>query len=323
MNGVRDEVMAEGVHFDQWSHSCSVSKVIFVHTFGERWTRGGLTGANLGVHPSLQLLPQKGEGQPSEVGAATSAADNQVRRLPHLGQLLQGLLPDDGLVQEDVVQDGSQCVGRVLILGCNLDRLRDGNAEGPRAVLGVRPELYTSLCLVGRRAVHLGPECLHHQPPVGLGIIRGPNLPDLTLQAEQGGGIGQGSAPLPRTGLGGDPLLPCFRVVVGLWDRCVRLVGPRGGNPFVLVVDACRGAQQLLQSPGAEERRGPPAPVNLKDRLGNVNVALSADLLQNQVHGKQRGQIRGADGLVCAGVQWWGWRRGQVGDDVVPLCGHL
>ena len=47
-----------------------------------------------------------------------------------------------------------------------------------------------------------GTECLDHEAPVGLGVVRGPDLPHLALKVEEGAGEGEGGPPLTSTGLG-------------------------------------------------------------------------------------------------------------------------
>ena len=75
-----------------------------------------------------------------------------------------------------------------------------------------------------RDQLNLGTIQLHHQPSVGLLVVRGPDLPHLRLHSKQGAREGQGGAPLPCTGLSGELLDAGLGVVVALHDvvSCVR-----------------------------------------------------------------------------------------------------
>ncbi len=109
-----------------------------------------------------------------------------------------------------------------------------------------------------------------------------------------------------------------FLVVERLRHRGVGLVDAGGAHAFVLVVDARRGVERLLQPARAEQRRRPPLPVDVAHRPRNLDLALGAHLLLDQRHRKQRREIVGADRLQRPRVQHRGRRRRQVRHDVVP-----
>src|SRR5262249_61447682 len=81
-----------------------------------------------------QLLAGERERQPGEVGAAAGAADDDVRLVVRLLELLPGLEPDDGLMHEDVVEHAAERVFRVIARRRILDRLADRDAERARRV---------------------------------------------------------------------------------------------------------------------------------------------------------------------------------------------
>ena len=64
-----------------------------------------------------------------------------------------------------------------------------------------------------------------------------------------------------------------------------------GRDALVLVVDACRGAERLLQAVRPEQRRRPPLAVHVEDAAGDVDVPLGGDLLHDQVHREQRREV--------------------------------
>jgi len=75
------------------------------------------------------------ERDAGQVRATARASEQVVGRafVEHL-QLLQRFLTDHGLVQGHVVEHRAQRVGRVGILGCGLDRLRDRHAQAAGGV---------------------------------------------------------------------------------------------------------------------------------------------------------------------------------------------
>src|SRR5206468_7382583 len=102
-------------------------------------------------------------------------------------------------------------------------------------------------------------------------------------------------------------------------DRGVRLVAAGRAHALVLVVDACRGAERLLESPRAKQRRRAPELEDVAHLVGDLDPARLADLLLDQLHREERGEILRADRLAGARVQHGRRGRLEVGLDVVPL----
>ena len=127
----------------------------------------------------------------------------------------------------------------------------------------------------------------------------------------------------PGAGLGGQLPDAGPGVVVGLRHRGVRLVRAGGRDALVLVVDAGRGAERLLEPVGPVQRGGPPQPVDVLHLLRDVDVLLGAHLLRDEVHREDRGEVVRADRLPGARVQRRRGRSRQVVEDVVPARRHL
>lgn len=125
--------MAERVHLHQWSHARRVTKVVGINAFCERRARRRLDCSDDGIDPALHLLPDEGKREAPKVGSAPCAADDHIRRLSHLLQLLQALLPNDGLVKENVVQNTSQAIFGVRSRCSDFDGLRDCDPQASRA----------------------------------------------------------------------------------------------------------------------------------------------------------------------------------------------
>ena len=122
VNGVRDEVVPEGVHFHQRCHAGGVAEVVRVDTPGQGRARGGLGGENARAHLAVELFLDEREGQAGEVGPAAGAPDDQGRGVSRHLELHQCFLPDDRLVQQHVVEHRSEGVSGVGIHGGDLDR---------------------------------------------------------------------------------------------------------------------------------------------------------------------------------------------------------
>ena len=98
---------------------------------------------------------------------------------------------------------------------------------------------------------------------------------------------------------------------------------PAGADALVLVVDARRRAERLLELVRPVQRRGPPLAVDVQNLARDLDVPLRGDLLQDQVHREERLERLRADRLVRARMQRRGRGLRQVGDEVVPGRGHL
>ncbi len=243
--------------------------------------------------------------------------------LAGLGELEQRLLADDRLVHQHVVEHAAQRVVGRRVLRRDLDRLADRDAQRPGRV-GVLGEDGAP----GRRqlrgtGVHGAAERLDHHPPVGLLVVGRAHLPDLAGQAVLRAGERQGRAPLPGSGLGRELRDAGLGVVERLRHRGVGLVRAGRRDALVLVVDPRGGVERLLQPVRPVERAGPPQPVDVEHLLGDVDVLLGGDLLEDQVHREQRGQVVRADRLSGARVQHRRRRRRQVVQHVVPAGRHL
>ena len=92
----------------------------------------GSTATILQSRLPVDLLLGEGDDEAAEVAAAADAADEDVGLLAQERELLEGLLADDRLVQEDVVEHRAEGVVAVPLLAGRhfLDRLADRDARG-------------------------------------------------------------------------------------------------------------------------------------------------------------------------------------------------
>jgi hypothetical protein len=252
------------------------------------------------------------QGDPAEVRPAAAGADDDVRQ-PFAGQLelLLGFEADDGLVEQDVVEDGAERVVRVRPAGRVADRVADRRAERPGVVR-----------VVDRRRHDLAAPDLHHRPPVRLLLVRRPDHVDLAFEAEQRRGERQRAPPLAGAGLrrqSGDAVL---LVVERLGHRGVRLVRSGRRDRLVLVVDTGRRSERPFEPLGPDERRRAPQPQDVEHLAGHVDPRRRRDLLTDERHREERRQVVRADRLPRCRVQRRLQRLGQVRGDVEPGRGY-
>ena len=316
---VGDEPVAQRVHLHQRRHADGVAEVVAVLAAGQRRAGGRLDAADHRVHPAGQLLAEEREGQAREVGAAAGAAHDHVGHLLGHLQLQQRLLADHRLVQQHVVEHAAQRVAGVVAPQRRLDRLRDRDAQRPGRVGVLGEHRAAGLGEVRRAGVQGGAVDLHHRAARGLLVVGAAHLPHLAVHAVLRGRERQRRAPLAGAGLGGEPADALLVVVPGLRHRGVGLVRPGGADPLVLEEDLRGGVEQLLQPAGPDQRGGPPQAVDVEHAARDVDVLLGGDLLLDQRHREERGEVLGPDRLVGAGVQRRWRRRREVGHDVVPL----
>ena len=304
VNVRRLKIVAQRVHRDQGRESRHVAEVVLEFAAGEFRASFRLHGDHAYLLPLGEILPQEREADAREVAAASETSDHHVRLgVGHL-HLRHGLLADDRLVQNHVIQHASQAVARVFRTAqSHLHGLGNGQPEASRTVrIALQRRTARFGQRRGRRHALRAPR-VHHQAAVGLLVVADLDHEYLEVDAEVLGREGDRRAPLSGAGLGGQVLDALFVVVVGLRHGGVGLVRTRGRHAFVLEKDLRGRSEGLFQPRRAHERRRAPYPVNLLHLLGNVDVTLGRHLLVDQFLGEDRRHLLLRDGLFRSGVQ--------------------
>jgi len=254
---------------------CHVAEVVLEFAAGEFRASFRLHGDHAYLLPLGEILPQEREADAREVAAASETSDHHVRLgVGHL-HLRHGLLADDRLVQNHMVQHASQAVARVFRTAqSHLHGLGNGQPEASRTVrIALQRRTARFGQRRGRRHALRAPR-VHHQAAVGLLVVADLDHEYLAGRCRSAGREGDRRAPLSGAGLGGQVLDALFVVVVGLRHGGVGLVRTRGRHAFVLEKDLRGRSEGLFQPRRAHERRRAPYPVNLLHLLGNVDVTL-------------------------------------------------
>ena len=272
----------------------------------------------------VSLSAAKGNDRPAKLEPPPTQPMTMSGRIVRLLELLLGLEADDGLVQQHVVEHAAERVLRVVAGGGVLHGLADGDAERAGRVR-IPLQDFLARLRVGAGARHdLSTPRLHHDPAIGLLLVADLDHVHLALQSEHA------DTPAPAPSPTGPPrsrcvsrLIPFFLVVVRLRDGGVRLVAAGRADALVLVVDVRRRAERFLETPGAVQRRRAPQPIDVANLVRDLDPALAADLLLDQLHREERREIGRADRLLGAGMQDRRRRRLEVSLDVVPLGGNV
>ena len=316
----RHERVTKRVHLDERRRHGFVTEVVDVPTLGE--TRCGhrldRDDAEV-VRLAGELVRDEREREAAEIRAAADAAHEDIRVFVGELELLLYLLTDDRLVQQHVVEHRAERIFRVVARGCVLDGFGYREAEAAWA-LGVLGQRGAAGVRVGAGARDdLGAPRFHEDPPVRLLVVRHADHVDLALEVEHPRGEREGASPLSRASLGGEALGAFGLVVVGLRDRGVRLVATGGTHALPLVVDARGRPEHFLEAERADQRCRAPDLVGVPHRFGDLDPAFAADLLLDELHRKERCEVRGSDGLPRAGMERRRERHRQIGLNVVPV----
>ena len=295
VNSRRNKGAAQGVHLDQRRQMAGVAEVVSEAALGEAGAGGGLHGHDARVALALELAAKEGHDKAGKVRSAAGAADDDVGLVAGQRHLLDGFLADDGLVEQHVIQHAAE---RVLGLGSLAATSTASEMAMPSEPLEsgcwarmARPDSVVLLGLASDRGAEGFNECA----AIGLLVVADAHHEDLALEAEEGAGHGQRGTPLAGAGLSGKVRDAFLLVVPGLRDGGVELVRAGGADAFIFVINARRRIESLLKPARANERRRTPLRINLPHLFRNLDLALGADFLHDERHGKQRRQIFGAD----------------------------
>ncbi|OPZ67260.1 MAG: hypothetical protein BWY83_02657 [bacterium ADurb.Bin478] len=324
MDRRRHEHVAQGVHGQQRRHLSGIAEII-----GKRRTGHG--GAGAGFHRNdlhvcaVDQVQDKGEREAGEIAAAAHTGDDPVHLfLSGHGQLLLGLEPDDGLMQHDMIEHTAQGIAGLAAAVADrlFDRLADGHAQAARGIGKITEEFSAGVGFRAGAGDAFGAPGLHHQTAKRLLFKADAHHVDLAFHVEQAARQRQSAAPLAGAGFGGDFFNAERLVEIGLGNGGVGFMAAGRIDAFIFIVNPCRRAQRLLQRAGAVQRRRPIHGVQFEHLFRNVDPAVGADLLLDEVHRKHRRQF-----FRCKRFAVRTQRRqhgfGKVGVEIVPLTRHL
>ena len=130
----RNEGRAERVHLDQRRQMRGVAEIVGVFAARQRRAGGRLDRDDAALAAAAQLQPEKRKRKPGEIRAAAGAGDHHVGIVARHLALLDRFLPDDGLVQQHVIEHRAERIFHRRVLGRHFHRLGNRDAERAGAV---------------------------------------------------------------------------------------------------------------------------------------------------------------------------------------------
>ena len=133
VNSIGHEAVPQREHLHYRPDADCVAKVKRVNAARERGAscRFRRDEAGRGLRAS-ELVSNEGVGESGKVGSAAHASDDDIRVFPGHLHLLLGFLPNDRLVQQDMVDHGAERILRVIVGRCVFDRLGYRDAKAAR-----------------------------------------------------------------------------------------------------------------------------------------------------------------------------------------------
>ncbi len=135
-----NEIVAEGVHIEQRGGLGHITKIIGQFAHGKRGT-GGRLDTHKTDFLTVKIVREVRGCKTGEVGTTATAADDDIRIISGNLHLLFGLKADNGLVENDMVEYGTEGVLGVFAGEGIFDGLGDGDAKRSGGVREFCPDL--------------------------------------------------------------------------------------------------------------------------------------------------------------------------------------
>ena len=226
---------------------------------------------------------------------------------------------DDGLVQQDLVEDGTEHVAVAGIGHRDFHCLGDRAAKGAGRSGMLGQDLAADIRRIGRGRRDRRAVCAHDFAPEGLLLVADLDHIYLAVEAKIGTSHRKRRAPLACSGLSGHAFKPLFFGVVGLRDGGVELVAAARVVALELVVDVRGGPELLFEAVRADERRGAVHLVEILNLLRDRDISvLVVQFLGDQLLAEDAAELFGCHGLMCAGIEKGSGLVLHVRPDVIP-----
>jgi len=256
--------VSQRVHHQKRCVPGNVSKIIFRGPFVRVGQEVGSTAINLMFLCAPLSFPlRNGKAMPAKLLPPPWHRSRYRESLPP-SPSASALLPDDGLVQNDMVKYTAQRVFGVLALDGILDasemaspRLPGDDGFSARAVA-------SRFGQVRRTGDNIAAVCLYHDAPVRLLIIADPHhvnhaFKPISLQAHAS------ALPIGRRPSRWQGALRLPFIHIGLHKRGIQLMAADWADMFRFVVNPGRCIEHFLQGPGAKDRTWPIQAIYIPD----------------------------------------------------------
>ena len=319
MVGRRDEAGTQRVHLGERADLAGIAEVVGVLTASEARAACRFHSENIVVGFATELFADERAHEATEVRTTAGATDDEVG---FHAELVEGGLrfeTDDGLVEEHLIQHGTENVAVTRLLYSGFHSFGDGAAEATRGAREFGVDLLADVGRHGRGRGHGGAVGAHDFAAERFLFVGNLHHIDLAVNAEECRGHREGGTPLAGTRFGGHALEALLLGVIGLSDGGVELVGARGVVAFKLVVDVSRSAESLFEEVGADQRRRTVHLVERENVFGNFEEAgVVVQFLLDEFVAEHGLQVFEGHRLAGTGVQERSGFLLHVGTDVVP-----
>ena len=249
-----DEVAAECVHLGERAYHTGVAEIVCVDTACEARAGGRLDSDDAVVRLAAELLAHERSDEAAEVGTAAGAADDHVGLDAVLVERCFGLETDDGLVQQDLIEDGSQNIAITGVGDRDFHGFGDRTAEGTGRAGVISEDLAADLGRHGWRRGDGRAVCAHHFAAERLLLIADLDHEHLAVEVKIGTRHRKRRTPLACSGLGGHAFEALFFDIIGLRNGGIELVTAACVVALELVVDMRGSPEFLLEAVRAYER---------------------------------------------------------------------
>ena len=318
------EPAAQRVHLGKGGDARRIAEVVGVLAAREGGAACGLDGEEVDVVFAFELLPHEGRDEAAQIGAAARAADDEIGLHAVFIERDLALLPDDGLMQQDVVEHGAQDIAAVGRLSRLFDGFGDGAAQRAARAGMFFQDLPARRRRHGRRRDDVRAVGADDLAAEGLLLVGDLDHIYIEVEPEVGARHRKGGAPLACARLrrdGGEPLL--LRVV-RLRRRRVELVRARRVVALEFIIDLGGRIEQLFKAVRTHERRGTVHLIEVPDLFGDLDeLILIVELLIDALLAEYAAKVLFRAGLARRGVHEGLVPPLHVSFDIIPGTGHL
>ena len=179
----RLEVMSQSVHWQQWSITCLITKVVLKLTAGQLRTAIWLCSDKLSMLLTAQVMAHEWEGKTTKVTTTTETSNNGIRILTSHLHLLLCFKTNYSLMKSHMIEYRTQSILTSRSCCSQLYCLTDSSTERTRMMRIASNNVLTRTSTHGRRTLYSGSEGTHDAGAIRLLLHSNLNLIYSSLQS--------------------------------------------------------------------------------------------------------------------------------------------
>src|SRR5690554_469758 len=224
VNRSRGESMSQSVHGQQRCVSLGIAEIIHELSLGEFRARGRFYGDTTQGF-AFDFIFHKRKAEPCKVGASTEWGNDDVRIISGIFQLLFCFLADDGLMEQYMVENRTQCVFGLFVGYGHFDGFGYRQAQAPWRIWIGGECISSRLCVGGGRRINGCTKGIHQNLAIGLLIETDAHHIHLAVNAKLAASETECRTPLACTGLGNDAFYTFLFAIISLWNGGIWFMG--------------------------------------------------------------------------------------------------